>query len=58
MSAAFMSQALAQKAPGEILSLLLMVPAEGHMTSAGEELEEIFNDTLISSAFIEGEPHT
>ena len=35
-----------------------MVPAEGHMTAAGEELEEIFNNTLISSAFIEGEPHT
>ena len=41
MSAAFMSQALAQKAPGEILSLLLMVLAEGHRTGAEKNAPDI-----------------
>lgn len=35
-----------------------MVSTQGHLTTTCENLEDILNDPLISSALVKGEPHT
>ena len=34
-----------------------MVAAKGHLAATSEDLEDIFNDALISSTFIKCEPY-